>query len=75
MAAAVTPEAPEPSEPEAGAGALEETDATPEPATPAAEPEPEAAAPATEPPAEGSDDDISLESILEDLRRREGRTD
>jgi small subunit ribosomal protein S1 len=43
----------------------------PEPvAMPVKEPEP--AAPGA---AEGSDDDISLESILEDLRRREGRTD
>ncbi len=49
---------------------------------PVPEPEPEpvvsqepAAATAEEPAAEGSDDDVSLESILEDLKRREGRSD
>jgi hypothetical protein len=34
-----------------------------------------AAATAEEPAAEGTDEDVSLESILEDLKRREGRSD
>jgi hypothetical protein len=61
-------------------GAVPEAGAqpAPEPAEPAAsvpaaeEAEPAAAAPSA--PAE-DDEDISLEAILEDLRRREGRTD
>ena len=54
---AAEPAEPEPAEPEP---------AEPEPA------EPDAAEPA-EPAAETSDEDISLEAILEDLKRREGR--
>jgi small subunit ribosomal protein S1 len=60
-----------------------EVEAEPEAAAPAAAPEPEPpAAPepavAEEPPApaaQGDDEDISLEAILEDLRRREGRSE
>jgi small subunit ribosomal protein S1 len=45
---------------------------TSEPAEPAAEAEAEA--PASEPAAAGSDEEVSLEAILEDLKRREGRS-
>ena len=65
------------------AGAESETVPEPEPEEPAAEAEPEpvevapesepAAAP--EPEAESSDEDVSLESILADLKRREGRSE
>jgi small subunit ribosomal protein S1 len=82
-AAAVEPEieaevAPE--EPAAPAPAVEEPVAEePQPAPeppPAPEPQPEAEiAPEPEPAAETTgDDDISLESIVEDLKRREGRS-
>jgi small subunit ribosomal protein S1 len=49
---------------------------TPEPAAQAApvEPEAEAEAPAEEPAAAASDEEVSLEAILEDLKRREGRS-
>jgi small subunit ribosomal protein S1 len=57
-------------------------DAPPAEAEPVPVPEPEpvvsqdpAAATAEEPAAEGTDEDVSLESILEDLKRREGRSD
>jgi small subunit ribosomal protein S1 len=56
-------------------------DAPPAEAEPVPVPEPEpvsqepAAATAEEPAAEGPDEDVSLESILEDLKRREGRSD
>ncbi|MDP9119316.1 MAG: hypothetical protein M3M93_03435, partial [Actinomycetota bacterium] len=63
-----------------------ETGAEPivEPAEPEAPPQPEAppepeAAPEPEPPAEpeapGTDEEVSLEAILEDLKRREGRSE
>jgi small subunit ribosomal protein S1 len=68
-------------EPEAESEAAVEPEPAPEPATearaPVAEPQKEAEeiAPEGEPPAEaeGEDEDISLESIVEDLKRREGR--
>jgi small subunit ribosomal protein S1 len=57
-------------------------DAPPAEAEPVPMPEPEpvvsqepAAATTEEPEADGSDEDVSLESILEDLKRREGRSD
>jgi small subunit ribosomal protein S1 len=57
-------------------------DAPPAEAEPVPVPEPEpvvsqepAAATTEEPEADGSDEDVSLESILEDLKRREGRSD
>jgi small subunit ribosomal protein S1 len=55
-------------------------DAPPAEAEPVPEPEPvvsqePAAAEADESAAEGSDEDVSLEAILEDLKRREGRSD
>jgi small subunit ribosomal protein S1 len=82
-AEATVPAAEEPAEAEEGpspaAGAPVPVDVEPaEPAEPVAppppalEPEPE---PLTGPPAPDEDEDISLEAILEDLRRREGRTE
>jgi small subunit ribosomal protein S1 len=74
-APAITAAASEPSPAEESLSDIDEAGMTPEPAP--AEPQPEAAPPVAEPVADvaASDDDISLESILEDLRRREGRSD
>ncbi|MGH2681694.1 MAG: 30S ribosomal protein S1 [Actinomycetota bacterium] len=69
--AQIEPEAPEePREPES---APEEEGARPAPAGELEEP-PEAPAEEPAPAAEGTEEDVSLESIVEDLKRREGRT-
>ncbi|HYU58608.1 MAG TPA: 30S ribosomal protein S1 [Actinomycetota bacterium] len=73
-AEAVVPAGPPPTVEEAAAAEAEAM-AVPEDAPPV-EPEPEPASPAApEPPAEEpTDEDVSLESIVEDLKRREGRS-
>jgi len=80
-AAAVSGEAVAEVQGETGPKAAETAEATAEPAEAASPPPPEAgppeapeeAAPADE--ASGADEDVSLEAILEDLRRREGRAE
>jgi small subunit ribosomal protein S1 len=86
VAEAPVPDAPAAEAPVAEAPAAEAAEAETGPEAeetvqePGPAPKPEAAPAVAEheapaPEAGGSDDDISLESILEDLRRREGRTD
>jgi small subunit ribosomal protein S1 len=64
-----------PADAEEPAAAVEETADAPAEADVATEAAPEAAPEAEEPAAETPDEEVSLEAILQDLKRREGRTE